>query len=274
MTLGSLFDGIAGFPLAAQRQGIKTVWASEILLDCVDVAKKHFPDIEHLGDITKLNGAEIPPVDIISFGSPCQNLSTAGNGKGLEGSASCLFFEAVRIIDEMRCATNGKYPKYAVWENVAGAQKIDVQAGSCLTGKQLKEYAGSSGKPLWGWYVSEVKEYYTPHPLSLYGLKRPPQSWQYYRGEDVPDIMTINQLANICGYFFNAEFDPDCDFSPNNGYNCRHEGQRERGNGVGCCYQWSCPLENIIPADEEDCEKYGMDYEENEFVLVYRKGQR
>lgn len=121
MTLGSLFDGIAGFPLAAQRQGIKTVWASEILLDCVDVAKKHFPDIEHLGDITKLNGAEIPPVDIISFGSPCQNLSTAGNGKGLEGSASCLFFEAVRIIDEMRCATNGKYPKYAVWENVAGA---------------------------------------------------------------------------------------------------------------------------------------------------------
>ncbi len=121
MTLGSLFDGIAGFPLAAQRQGIKTVWASEILPDCVDVAKKHFPDIEHLGDITKMNGAEIPPVDIISFGSPCQNLSTAGNGKGLEGSASCLFFEAVRIIDEMRCATNGKYPKYAVWENVAGA---------------------------------------------------------------------------------------------------------------------------------------------------------
>ena len=121
MTLGSLFDGIAGFPLAAQRQGIKTVWASEILPDCVDVAKKHFPDIEHLGDITKMNGAEIPPVDIISFGSPCQNLSVAGNGKGLAGSESRLFFEAVRIIDEMRCATNGKYPKYAVWENVAGA---------------------------------------------------------------------------------------------------------------------------------------------------------
>ena len=107
MTLGSLFDGIAGFPLAAQRQGIKTVWASEILPDCVDIAKKHFPDIEHLGDITKLNGEEMQPVDIISFGSPCQNLSTAGNGKGLEGSASCLFFEAVRIIDEMRCATKG-----------------------------------------------------------------------------------------------------------------------------------------------------------------------
>jgi DNA (cytosine-5)-methyltransferase 1 len=121
MTLGSLFDGIAGFPLAAKRQGIKTIWASEILKDCVDVAKKHFPDAEHLGDVEKLNGAELRPVDIISFGSPCQNLSIAGNRKGLEGSASSLFFEAVRIIDEMRCATDGKYPKYAVWENVAGA---------------------------------------------------------------------------------------------------------------------------------------------------------
>lgn len=85
----------------------------------------------------------------------------------------------------------------------------EVQKGSCLTGQQLKEYAGESGKPLWGWYVSQAKEYYTPHPLSLYGLKRPPQSWQYYRGEDVPDIMTINQVANICGHFFNAELDPE-----------------------------------------------------------------
>ena len=121
MTLGSLFDGIAGFPLAAAGLGIKTVWASEIEPDCVDITAKHFPNIKQLGDITKLNGADIPPVDIISFGSPCQNLSVAGNGKGLAGEASQLFFEAVRIIDEMRCATNGEYPKYAVWENVAGA---------------------------------------------------------------------------------------------------------------------------------------------------------
>ena len=59
--------------------------------------------------------------EIISFGSPCQNLSTAGNQKGLDGEKSQLFFEAVRVIDEMRCATNGKYPKYIIWENVAGA---------------------------------------------------------------------------------------------------------------------------------------------------------
>lgn len=121
LTLGSLFDGIAGFPLAAARNGIKTVWASEIETNCVDVVKKHFPDIEHLGDITKVDGAKIKPVDIISFGSPCQNLSTAGNQKGLDGEKSQLFFEAIRIVYEMRGATNGKYPKYIIWENVAGA---------------------------------------------------------------------------------------------------------------------------------------------------------
>ncbi|WP_373220917.1 DNA cytosine methyltransferase [Mediterraneibacter gnavus] len=121
MTLGSLFDGIAGFPLAAVRHGIKPIWGSEIETDCVDITAKNFPDMEQLGDITKLNGAGIQPVDIISFGSPCQNLSVAGNGKGLAGDASRLFYEAVRIIYEMRGATNGKYPKYIIWENVAGA---------------------------------------------------------------------------------------------------------------------------------------------------------
>lgn len=121
LTLGSLFDGIAGFPLAAVRHGIKPVWGSEIEPDCVDITEKQFPDMQRLGDITKISGVEITPVDIISFGSPCQNLSVAGNRKGLAGEASQLFFEAVRIIDEMRCATNGQYPKYAIWENVAGA---------------------------------------------------------------------------------------------------------------------------------------------------------
>lgn len=121
LTLGSLFDGIAGFPLAAAGAGIKTIWTSEIEPNCIDIAARHFPEAKQLGDITKLSGADIDPVDIISFGSPCQNLSVAGNGKGLAGEASQLFFEAIRIIDEMRCATNGEYPKYAVWENVAGA---------------------------------------------------------------------------------------------------------------------------------------------------------
>jgi endonuclease III len=121
MTLGSLFDGIAGFPLAAERQGIKTIWTSEIEANCTDIAKRHFPDAENLGDITKINGGNIPAVDIISFGSPCQDLSVAGEQKGLDGARSGLFMEAVRIVREMRKKTNGQYPKYIIWENVAGA---------------------------------------------------------------------------------------------------------------------------------------------------------
>lgn len=121
LTLGSLFDGIAGFPLAAQRHGIKTIWTSEIEKNCIDISEKHFPEATQLGDITQINGAEITPVDIISFGSPCQDLSVAGKQVGLDGSRSGLFLEAIRIIREMRLKTNGEYPKYIIWENVAGA---------------------------------------------------------------------------------------------------------------------------------------------------------
>ena len=119
--LGSLFDGIGVFPLAASRCGITPLWASEIERAPVSITRRHFPDMEHLGDVTKLDGGKIPPVDIITFGSPCQNLSTAGNREGLAGVKSGLFFEAIRIIKEMRCETNGVYPTFAVWENVAGA---------------------------------------------------------------------------------------------------------------------------------------------------------
>lgn len=123
LTLGSLFDGIGGFPLAAQRCGIKTLWASEIEPNCIAITKRHFPGMRHLGDITKINGGKIPPVDIISFGSPCQDLSISGKQAGLSGKRSRLFREAVRIIYEMREATNGIYPAFAVWENVPYALK-------------------------------------------------------------------------------------------------------------------------------------------------------
>ncbi|MDR2695625.1 MAG: DNA cytosine methyltransferase [Deltaproteobacteria bacterium] len=121
ITLGSLFDGIAGFPLAASRHGIEAVWASEIDPSCVSIARRHFPGMAHLGDITRVSGAKIEPVDIISFGSPCQDLSVAGRRAGLAGERSGLFAEAVRIICEMRAATNGRHPTWAVWENVPGA---------------------------------------------------------------------------------------------------------------------------------------------------------
>lgn len=121
LTLGSLFDGIGGFPLAAQRCGIRTVWASEIEPNCIAITKRHFPDMRHIGSVTELNGGKIPPVDIISFGSPCQDLSVAGAQKGLSGERSGLFREAIRIIYEMRAATNGAYPTFIIWENVPGA---------------------------------------------------------------------------------------------------------------------------------------------------------
>lgn len=121
LTLGSLFDGIGGFPFAATIAGIKPIWAAEIDPACVAVTKNRFPDMEHLGSVTDIDGTKIPPVDIITFGSPCQDLSVAGKQAGLDGERSGLFKEAIRIIYEMRSATNGKYPNFIVWENVPGA---------------------------------------------------------------------------------------------------------------------------------------------------------
>ena len=130
ITLGSLFDGIGGFPYAGSFYGIKPVWASEILPQAISVTKRHFPGMAHVGDIMKLDGAKLPPVDIISFGSPCQDLSTAGRRAGLSGERSGLFTEAIRIIFEMRRATDGRYPRYALWENVPGALSSGKPAGS------------------------------------------------------------------------------------------------------------------------------------------------
>ena len=122
MTLGSLFDGSGGFPLGGILAGIKPKWSSEIEPFPVLVTHKRLPGVKHYGDVSRLSGAELPPVDIITFGSPCQDLSIAGKRAGIhDGDRSNLFFQAIRIIKEMRDATNGRYPRYCVWENVPGA---------------------------------------------------------------------------------------------------------------------------------------------------------
>ena len=128
-TIGSLFDGSGGFPLAATMCGGTPKWASEIEPYPIAVTKSRFPDVKHLGSVTDIKGGEVEPVDVITFGSPCQDLSVAGKRAGLkhtdngddETTRSGLFMEAVRIIKEMREATNGVYPRFAVWENVPGA---------------------------------------------------------------------------------------------------------------------------------------------------------
>lgn len=129
VTLGSLFDGSGGFPLAGTLCGITPIWASEIEPYPIAVSHYHFPDMLHLGNVAEVDGSKIPPVDIVTFGSPCQDMSIAGARKGMkhtehgadDTTRSGLFYEAIRIMKEMREATNGKYPAYAVWENVPGA---------------------------------------------------------------------------------------------------------------------------------------------------------
>jgi len=129
LRLGSLFSGSGGFELAGALFGIEPVWASEIEPYPMRVTAARFPNMKQLGDVTKINGAEIEPVDIITFGSPCQDLSVAGKQLGIhEGERSNLFFEAVRIIKEMRehdratgRADDLLRPRFAVWENVPGA---------------------------------------------------------------------------------------------------------------------------------------------------------
>lgn len=142
LTQGSHFDGIGAFPLAASRYGIKTMWATEIEAFPKSVSKKHFPKMKHLGDITDIHACYyvthfsgincemylnnckddyVKPVDVITFGSPCQDLSVAGKREGLKGERSGLFMEAIGTVHEMREATDGVYPRFIIWENVPGA---------------------------------------------------------------------------------------------------------------------------------------------------------
>ena len=131
LTLGSLFDGSGGFPLGAITSGIKPIWCSEIDPFCIRVTTKRLPQVKHLGDIHSLHGAAISPVNIITFGSPCTNVSCASSTRtGLRGKQSILFFEAIRIIQEMREATDGRYPRFIVFENVCGLQSSGKPKGS------------------------------------------------------------------------------------------------------------------------------------------------
>ena len=165
-TLGSLFDGSGGFPLAGVMSGAVPVWASEIEPYPIAVTRLRFPQIIHLGNVTEIDGSRIPPVDIITFGSPCQDMSIAGKRAGMkhesrgdEGTTrSGLFYEAVRIIREMREETHGRYPAFAVWENVPGAFSsnrgedfrcvLEELAKICETGGiQYLDLRAESGNP-------------------------------------------------------------------------------------------------------------------------------
>lgn len=121
ITFGSLFDGIGGWQIAAVRSGIKPVWSSEIEKFPLALTKTRFPATKQLGDITQIDGGAIPPVDIITMGSPCQDLSIAGRREGLAGKRSGLFIRAVELIRAMRRASGGNKPRFIIWKNVPGA---------------------------------------------------------------------------------------------------------------------------------------------------------
>ncbi len=117
--MGSFFSGIGGFELAAQQNGVTPVWASEIDEHCIKVTSARFPALKHYGDITKIHGSDLEQVDIVTGGSPCQDLSVAGKQEGLKGERSGLFLQMIRVIKEMiEC---GRGPRYIIWENVPGA---------------------------------------------------------------------------------------------------------------------------------------------------------
>ena len=160
--LGSMFDGSGTMPLCAAMCGAQPVWASEVEPYPIAVTKTHLPGMKHLGSVTDICGGNIEPVDIITFGSPCQDLSIAGKRAGLDGNRSGLFREAIRIILEMLKATGWEYPRFVIWENVPGA--LSSNGGKDfetvlnellrLTGtdqfvRQRGKWGGTQGTELW-----------------------------------------------------------------------------------------------------------------------------
>ena len=122
-TFGSLFAGVGGFDIGFEAAGWKCEFQVEWDKHCQQTLQHHWPDVPKWWDVSNVKGTELPPVDLITFGSPCQDLSVAGNRAGLqlEGGRSNLFYEATRIIKEMRDGTGNNFPRWAIWENVPGA---------------------------------------------------------------------------------------------------------------------------------------------------------
>lgn len=137
MTLGSLFAGVGGFDLGFEQAGFKTVWQVEIDKAAQGVLRRRFPDAKLHSDVRQVGAHNLEPVDVLTFGSPCQNLSRGGDRTGLKGERSGLFHEAVRVIRELR-AKYGK-PDFAIWENVPGAFSSEGGADFAVVLQELAD---------------------------------------------------------------------------------------------------------------------------------------
>lgn len=211
-TFGSLFAGIGGFDMGMEQAGWECKFQVEWDKHCTSVLEYHWADVPKWGDVSQVNGAEIPPVDCIIFGSPCQDLSTAGKKKGLVGNKSSLFFQATRIIKEMKDATNGSFPKWSIWENVAGAMSSNKGADF---GKVLDSLA-DTGAMVIEWKLLDSIYFNIPqrrrrifvvagyHPAC--GGSDFPQIFPFNKGSQWADIKTEEE--SVMFYRCHGVFDP------------------------------------------------------------------
>ena len=250
LTLGSLFDGIGGFLLAGVMCGIRPVWSSEIEPFPLKVTAARFPEVKQLGSVTDIDGGAVEPVDIITFGSPCQDLSVAGKQLGIhEGQRSNLFFEAVRIIKEMRAADErigrtGKHirPRFAVWENVPGAFSsnkgadfkavLEALAGVCEDGvdvPQPKKWNTGGGILGDGWSIA-----WRVYDAQYWGV--PQRRKRIYlvadfASERAPEILF--EREGVCG-------NPAESGAAREGIAADAEGGAGGSGGVRCLNPWDC----------------------------------
>ena len=160
MKVLSLFSGVGGFDLGLENAGMQTVFQCEWNKHATTVLERHWPDVPRWGDITTLTGRHIldhaPVIDVVAWGSPCQDLSVAGKRAGLSGERSGLFHEGIRIINELRKETNNAYPRISIWENVYGPSTPtkELTSDSSLT-KWLRAGRWSSNGESWMRNTSE-----------------------------------------------------------------------------------------------------------------------
>ena len=261
-TLGSLFDGSGGFPLAGVMSGAVPVWASEIEPYPIAVTRLRFPQMIHLGNVTEIDGSRIPPVDIITFGSPCQDMSIAGKRAGMkhesrgdEGTTrSGLFYEAVRIIREMREETHGRYPAFAVWENVPGAFSsnrgedfrcvLEELAKICETGGySVPRPAGGKWKPAGeimgdgfsiAWRVLDAQYWGVPQRRSRIYLVAD------FRGRRAGKILFERESLRGCAAAGRAEGESTAEDV---------SGSTGRSSGARCLNPWDCQSKRIYQPD-------------------------
>lgn len=162
MKVLSLFSGVGGFDMGLENAGMQTVFQCELDKQCQSILQRHWPHVPKWDDVKTLTGKHVlqhaPQVDVVAWGSPCQDLSVAGKRAGLKGNQSELFFEGIRIIKELRQESNNVYPRISIWENVYGA--ITSNGGADF-GRVLDEMA-EAGALVIEWRVLDAQYFGIP----------------------------------------------------------------------------------------------------------------